>query len=138
MRRPWIWIIGGRWDRVAALTRLLTALAVLMLYVGYNQAQGRADRNAARIATLVERSGTDTARIRQLEEALRSGSIPIPAVPATTSTTVARRRPARPSSSARPTTTTSVRPPTTYPTTSTTAPCPTATIPLNGSCVTAP
>lgn len=134
MRRPWLWIIGGRWDRVAALTRFFTVLAILFLYTGYNQAAQRADHTAARLARLYQQIGTDTARIKQLEDALRSESIPIPPPPTTTSTTLARR----PTTTRRaPSSSTSARTSTTT-TTTTMPPCQSPTIPVAGTCPSVP
>lgn len=134
MKRPWLWIVGGRWDRVAALTRFFTVLAILFLYTGYNHAAERADRDANRLALLHHQIGTDSARISQLEDALRSGRIPIPPPPtSTTSTTTRLRRTTRRTSE---TTTTSTT--TRQTTTTSTTPCPAPTVPRNGACLTIP
>lgn len=138
MRRPWIWIVGGKWDRVAALTRLFTALALLLLYVGYNEATGRADRNARHVAVLAERIGRSDARVAQLKEALRVGRIPIPPPP-TTTTSAPTRRPPKRSEHHTPTTRRPKPPspaPRPSPTTTTTPPCP--TVPAAGVCRPAP
>lgn len=134
MKRPWLWIVGGRWDRVAALTRFFTVLAILFLYTGYNQAERRADANATRIARLYEKGGSDAARIRQLEDALRAGRIPIPPPPtSTTSTTIRLHRTTRLTPETTTTSTTTRRT-----TTTSTTPCPAPTVPRNGACLTIP
>ncbi len=142
MKRPWLWVIGGKWDKLAALTRLFTAMAVIMLAVAYFQAQGNYISGQVEITRLQERQRTNTNRITQLEMALRDAGQPIPSPPTTTtqppastaSTHSPRSQPTDSSSTTRPSPTPHPSPtPTT--TTTTTTVCPTPTIPVNGSCV---
>lgn len=132
MKRTWVWIIGGTWDRVAALTRLFLAVGVVLAGVTYYQQQDALGVVREQNAALRARVAVTTERVDQLTAALNRAGVPVPTVPTTTTTTAPSHR-TRATTRPR-ATTTHPSPPTTTPgpytpPTTTTAPCTPATAP---------
>lgn len=144
MNRSFVWITTARWSRVAYLSRVFGALALIMLAAGNWQQANRLDKVydandhlTAEARRLYEEVTANRLRIDQLEGTLNDAHVPIPPPPTTTTTTIRRRT----STTVRPAprrTTTTGRGPTTRPTTTTTTCAAPGTVPKVGVCPTVP